>query len=232
MPQFLSNVEVIEQASIASGKRLEVGFEYEPIFWSRTNQVLAYEQLARRPGDFDASFLSELSVEQRGRLDRQAVGIAQTAQATLGSPVFINAFSENVETLARRLKFSAAESRAQVGLEVNEDVPLPQLLDMIQRFPEIWWIIDDMDVRKDSFDTVAHPLLRQLPLTVKFHFQSTIHNDNHYFDLGMLPSNWMVILEGVKPDRLATVRDRGISFIQGRDLGQKVRDAAARTVII
>jgi len=42
--------------------------------------------------------------------------------------------------------------------------------------------------------------------------------------MNLLPSHWMVILEGVKPHMLNTCTKRGVSFIQGRDLGSEVRN--------
>jgi hypothetical protein len=200
---------------------LQVEFHYEPIFWVKSQSILAYEQLARRPGDFDASFLSEISQNQTTLLDLASIETAFAAVKELKSPVFINAFPKNVERLAHRLSISADSFSDNVGLEVNEDVPLDLLIQYAKRFPDVWWILDDLDVRKDAFDTIANPFLRSLPLTAKFHAHSTINNRDHLFDTSLIPQNWTIVVEGVKPDMLSLLKQRGINFAQGRDLGRK-----------
>jgi hypothetical protein len=198
-----------------------VEFHYEPVFWLKSNHILAYEQLARRPGDFDASFLSELTPSQTKALDAASMNTALVAVSALKAPVFVNAFPENVDCLAHRLSLSDDAYRQSVGLEVNEDVPLEKILVAAKKYPDIWWILDDLDLRKDALDTVANPFLRSLPLTVKFHCHSSINNESHLFDLNMLPPNWTVIVEGVKPQLLDVLKNRGVNFVQGRDLGSK-----------
>lgn len=221
----LHAIETVSQA-------IELEFAYEPVFWARTQAILAYEQLARRPGDFDASFLSELTQEQTSSLDNQAIDVALAASSILKTPVFVNAFPENVEAMARRLSLSTEDCIANVGLEVNEDLPIDQLVACVEKYPDIWWILDDLDLRKDSFDTVAHPLIRSLPLTAKFHYQCSLNSRSHNFDMNLLPSHWMVIVEGVKKDMVSTMKRRGISFIQGRDLGSNLRDVTPSRIFI
>jgi len=208
----------------SNSPELAFEFTYEPVFWSRSQAILAYEQLARRPGDFDASFLSELTKEQTAQLDLFAVDTAIAAAKLLKTPVFVNAFPENIEVMAHRLSLSNTFCQANIGLEVNEDLPLEKFVFLLGKYPDLWWILDDIDMRSDAFETVAHPLVRNNALTAKFHFQSSLHHRESAFDMNLLPSHWMVILEGVKPHMLNTCTKRGVSFIQGRDLGSEVRN--------
>jgi hypothetical protein len=39
--------------------------------------------------------------------------------------------------------------------------------------------------------------------------------------MNLLPRNWTVIVEGAKPPMLDTLKQRGVNFMQGRDLGYK-----------
>jgi len=204
-----------------SSRASTVEFHYEPIFWLRSFSVLAYEQLARQPGGANAAFLQELSKHQLEKLDLAAIETAFKAQHRLRSPVFVNAFPATLERLAHRLSITDENLQQRIGLEANEDVPLDHLIHCITRYPDLWWVVDDLDLRPDALDTVANPFLRTIPLTVKFHSSSTLNQAAERFDMNLLPRNWTVIVEGAKPPMLDTLKQRGVNFMQGRDLGYK-----------
>lgn len=227
---FESGSAVVSDSEVSS--HLELEFEYEPIFMARTKSIVAYEQLARKKGGVDASFLQELSKPQIEKFDSEALVVAKRAASHVGSPVFVNGFPENIERMALEISSYPSTARERIGLEVNENLPVSDLVTLMKRYPEVWWVLDDIDQRKDALETITHPGIRRSALTVKFNFKSSINEYDNVFEMSSLPANWMVIAEGVKPDMFSMLTKRGVPFIQGRDLGFKRRNPTGDTILV
>lgn len=199
----------------------KIEFAYEPVVFTKTNRIIGYEQLVRMPGSQDADFIKELSIKQRLELDEKSLETAvSVASLTDDKCIFVNVFPENVLTLAAEL--SQYQLGNKIALELNEEVPLDTVKHVIEAYPEIWFILDDITRRTDFFDTVFCSEIRQHSLTVKLPFQDKTRALNGEIDLGVFAQRWNVIVEGVESQDLTELSDKGFMLAQGRDLpGQK-----------
>lgn len=199
-------------------KGTPVEFAYEPILFTRTGTVFAYEQLVRLPGGGNAGWLGRLDPGQRAVLDREGVFAAQRATATFRRPVFVNVFPESFEAAAHTLR-----EAPYVALEASETVPMDAIIDAIHRYPRLWLALDDATCRADTLAALYSSVLRHSPLFFKIAHGGHKTVLTGAFDLSLLPPTWTLVVEGVRPELLHPLWRAGVLFAQGNRLSRQRR---------
>lgn len=197
---------------------VRIEFAYEPILFTRTGGVAAYEQLARLPGGRDADWLADLDREQRALLDAEACLLAERVVRKKRVPVFVNCFPENLDATAYTVQDSP-----HLALEAHQDAPVDELERIVRSYRRLWLVLDDVTDRKERFDKLlSSEWLPQKPLWIKLpvnRAENTLYGGSADLDLGAsLPRAWTVIQEGVRSDEMFACWCRGMLYAQGRRL--------------